>query len=464
MPSNVYNANWFAGNLVRKYPIDSMASCIDDSGNYLFDDIITDINISYPRSLGDYCYVSAVNVTEKLVSILIACGDTPIAACCVARPTAIDRYYTLDSLYDGVAGVIAIGLDSINTAGKWTFTDKSASRIAPTCCTVYDPPAVLSLSRTDDSSSLTGDILLSSGNDIELTTQYINVDNKRQKAIFIGLPLDSSVFKKYITGCEIVTEADTCSRPYAAILGGAAPSCNGSIYIRSRRDTIRIVPLTDGVLTLSTGITLQDLCPPKGVNQDDESDSASGSSSESEKDDKFCGFGSPISPNICDPSQGMHLTREVSPLITKSKQLDLSMNYINLYTSDIQIESGGAVYGDGPGFTNAEPGELVVKTEVKDAKKLDIQLIVNNLKSNYAFINIGDIDVSVDNSYVYINSYATEVDISSKSGYHIVFTPDSVLIEDENYNVVYQEEHKIDLSNEIFITINGIKCETIAYE
>ena len=290
MPSNVYNANWFAGNLVRKYPLDSTASCIDTHGNYLLDDIITDINISYPKSLGEYCYIASVNVTTNLVSILIACGGTPIAACCVPRPTAIDRYYTLDSLYEGVAGVIAFGLDSINTAGKWSFINDGASRILPTCCTVYEQPAVLSLCRVDDSEPLTGDILFTAGKDIELSTHYMYAGDKQVKAIFIGLNADS--FKEYITDCEKITEADTCKRRYVASFGGAVPNCDGEIEILS--DTINIAKLIDGVLVLSTDITVADMCGDANKKRKYADDSDSSSSNRDQ-----CPFDSPISPNIC---------------------------------------------------------------------------------------------------------------------------------------------------------------------
>lgn len=494
MPSNVYNSNWFAGNLVRKYPLDSMASCIDDTGRYLLDDIITDINISYPRSLGDYCHVSAVNVTKNLVSVLISVGTMPIAACCVSRPTDIDRYYTLDALYAGVAGVIAFGLDSIDTVGKWKFTNGENSRILPTCCTVYDPPTVLSLCRTNDASPMTGDILFTANNDIELATHKVLVDNKYVNAIFIGLKLDKDVLKKYITPCEIVTEADTCARRYVSVFGGAEPYCDGNIRIVSRRETIQINPLIDGVLVLSTSLTLEDMCGKRPRKYEDESDSSSSSSSSD-----WCPYKSPISPNICgkeasDSESESNISnvklrkREVSPLITQSDMLDLSLNYINLYTSDIQVLSGGAVYGDGTGFINAEPDNVRVKTTIRDSKKVDIQLVTTTLSRNYADISIGTARFNVNKNAIEINNEPIDFNFTSKKHYHIIFTPDSILIEDENYNVLYSKECKNDLNYEIsienpisepsdmvfnddfiqkidiFVELNDIKCETIAYE
>ena len=497
MPSNVYNANWFAGNLVRKYPIDSMASCIDDNGNYLFDDIITDINISYPRSLGEYCHIASVTVTKGLVSVLIYCGSIPVAACCVSRPTYIDRYYTLDPLYDGVAGVIALGLDSVDVLGSWRFSNESDSRIVPTCCTVYDPPAVLSLGRLDDATPMTGDILLTSGNDIELSTRMITVPSddpakvKEIKAVFIGLPLESEKLKKYITPCEKATEVDTCNRKYISGFGGASPTCDGNIDIVSRTGTIRIDSLTDGVLVLSTDIKVSDMCPELHQHKFGEVDE-SDSESESDKDSwDTCPFPGPNSPDICPSEQNLSkkiVNSKMSPLIVRSKSLDLTLNYVNLYTSDVSIESGGAVYGDGTGCINVENEDLVLKTVIRDTNKVDVQLVTTVIPSSYAKIECGDAVFEANNKDISINSSDVPFKFEEYSRYHIIFTPTYIAILDGDYTELYKKECDNTLNYEIsseavhvdesdsfsgtdfvkkielFVTINGIKCETIAYE
>lgn len=477
MPSNVYNSNWFSGNLVRKYPLDSMASCVDDAGNYLLDDIITDINISFPRSLGEYCYVSSVNITAKLVSILISCNGIPIAACCVQRPTYIDRYYTLDSLHDGVAGVIAIGLDSLAVTGKWKFSDGASSRILPTCCTVYDPPAVLSISRTDDSTPMTGDILLTAGNDIELTTKNItilkepgSVATKEVKAIFIGLRLNSQVLKEYITACEKATEADTCDRTYISVFGGASPECDGNINIVSRTDTIHIEPLLDGVLVLSSDFTLPDMCPElhkHKFGELDESDSSSSASQSQQLSYDTCPFPGPNSPNICDsPSRLAKNSNsdEVSPLITRSTTLDLSLNYVNLYTSDIEILSGGAEYGDGLGLINIAPDDLSFKTAVFPENKVDLLFRAVSFDAYTAVVTYAGNVLTIKNNLITLNGGPIGQNWGTYEAFHVVFFNEKLQFLDEGYNLLFEQILQNSLSNEIFVTINGIKCETIAYE
>lgn len=398
MPSNVYNANWLASNLVRKYPLDSLASCIDKDGKYFPDDIITDIQIAYPADLGEYCYIAAANITDKIISILIAVDVTPIAALCISTDDALNRrglYHTLTSLYNGVQGLIALGVDKSSQTGSWEFENNVDSRILPTCCTPYVKPNVLSLSRPNDEDPLEGNILLTSGGDIKLSAATININGVQTKAIFIGLDLTvdpQNVLKRYITACEVSTSMNSCAMPYLESIGGALPDCSGNVNIVSGDSGHINIVTQDGKVYINTDLTVPEVCG-------DASDSSSESSSESGTE---CPYPSVISDDIC-PNQ-----IRVTPIM-----YDFDGTDIDLYSNDVKLSrysKAGLMYGDNPDKPNSVttsdqslPVDFDIK--IKPHSKVAIQLSFSSQLSSgapygHAVINIGNDRVFIDQGQI----------------------------------------------------------------
>ena len=399
MPSNVYNANWLANNLVRKYPLDSLASCIDDEGNYFPDEVITDIQIAYPTDLGEYCYIASAKLTENIISILIAVDNTPIAALCASIDDIFSRtglYHNLTSLYNGVQGIIAVGVDRSSKPGSWEFTNKLASRILPTCCTPYVRPKVLSLSRPSDETPLEGNILLTSGGDIKLSVEPITVDGVTSKAIFVGLDLSvdpHTVLRKYITSCEVSTSMNSCAMPYLESIGGAIPDCSGNVNIVAGDSGHMNITTQDGKVYISTDIELKDVCGDK----DDNSDSESSSESETQ-----CPYPSVISDDIC-PNKS-----RINPVI-----YDFTGTDVDLYSNDVRLSKNsraGLLYGNNPdkpnSITTADPLSLAdFDVKIKPNTQVAIQLSFDNqigggFPDGHAIINIGNDKVFIDQGQI----------------------------------------------------------------
>ena len=386
MPSGVLNANWFASNLVRKYPIDSNASCIDDKGNYLPDDIIVDIHVSYPDTIGTTCYISAVNITDNLISIVVSVDDVSIAAICIPRPSSMYRYYTMDPLVNGVVALIAIGLDSISTTGHWVFSNKNNSKILPRCCNAYPGISVLSLSRPSDSSPLTGDILLTAGNDLMFTVDKARVDKLSRNVVFLGLNTNTTdadtILRRYITKCQISTEMDTCKRKTITGIATAIPDCSGNINIIS--DDINIGNYGDGIITFTSDKKLPDIC-------ENEPQQPPG---DAPRPWNECPFESEQAPNVYHPCPKEEQEKE--------EEIPNVVDGFNLYNSDlVQVLAGGAEYGYEPGLTNVvESGDLALAIKIGTDKPATWYFRV--LDSNYNKLLLDDL-LYVGNNYVTFN-------------------------------------------------------------
>lgn len=396
MPSNVYNANWLASNLVRKYPLDSLASCIDDAGNYFPDELITDIQIAYPADLGEYCYVAAAQITDNIVSILIAVDTIPIAALCASIDDIYTRtglYHNLTSLYDGAQGIIAIGSDKSSQKGSWTFSNPLNSRILPTCCTPYLRPNVLSISRPDDATPLEGNVLLTGDGDIRLDVNTIVIDGNPVKAIFVGLDLSvdpHNVLKKYITQCEVSTSMNSCAMPYLESIGGAIPDCSGNVIIQAGDSGHVNISTEDGVIHISTDLKLDDVCDRNKGKEDD---------TPSDSDSTQCPYPSVISDDICT---------------TKSPGANISYDFtgtdVDLYSNDVQLDSNaraGILYGGNPDKPNSITSTdttipTLVNIKIKPESRTDLSLSFPDMLDSGD--PKGSMHISIGNDTVYIDN------------------------------------------------------------
>ncbi len=68
----IRNHEWFAGNAVRDYPLSDAASGVDDAGQFLPHDILVDCQLAFPDTLGQFAFLSAVAVSERLVAVFIS--------------------------------------------------------------------------------------------------------------------------------------------------------------------------------------------------------------------------------------------------------------------------------------------------------------------------------------------------------------------------------------------------------
>ena len=118
----IRNQHWYNLNEGREYPLDASASSMTDDSKQLPSNIITDIQVRYPETLGAYPFVSAVSVTDTLITITLQASDylvapdptdlgfTPLAVVSIKKNSFVEgRQYQLLPQYPGVGGWVTFG-------------------------------------------------------------------------------------------------------------------------------------------------------------------------------------------------------------------------------------------------------------------------------------------------------------------------------------------------------------------
>ena len=108
----IRNQHWYSINEGISYPVDEKATGVDDAGMLIQNNIITDLYLRWPSTLGAYAFISSISVTKNLVSVTFLSSTTtagdefkPLAVISVARPVTEGRQYALNAQVDGVNGI-----------------------------------------------------------------------------------------------------------------------------------------------------------------------------------------------------------------------------------------------------------------------------------------------------------------------------------------------------------------------
>ncbi len=237
---------WLSRNSGRKFPLDDTTTAVSDKGVRLEDDVITDLKISWPESLGQYAFVSFVSVTSRLVSIGITVSQSataavncvPIANMVVNKTAAGRSVQRLSPMQAGVAGFVTFGDTSSEL--NLTFSSPQQSRLSPSAGSAYPTGGVSSLS-VPGAVKLTGNITLIAGNDISIRHTTLETDGGAPvgTAIVIGLNQPSAgnnTLSKYVGDCARRPENGDCPTgnslaPAIQTINGISASCDRNIRL-----------------------------------------------------------------------------------------------------------------------------------------------------------------------------------------------------------------------------------------
>ena len=105
----IRNLHWYNQNEARTYPVDETATSFTSGGDRLPSTVISDLNLRYPRTFGEFPFIGAVTVTDTLVTVMIQVALT------------IDSTTAVGSVrYEITVGNIGIAITRIYTAAKIT--------------------------------------------------------------------------------------------------------------------------------------------------------------------------------------------------------------------------------------------------------------------------------------------------------------------------------------------------------
>jgi hypothetical protein len=256
--STYLNQQWLDENEQRNYPLDSLATLIDDQGNNLPNEIITDLRVLFDRKLGDGAYISSIMVSELLVTVTIVAvetdpfiaqgeGDDIVTGDLGIQPLAVvqasrreagkGQTFKLEPLQDGVAGWISFG-QGISQTGTWAFSSATQSCLHARAYSRIDYGGVTTVG--PDTSTLTLDglvkILGRSGVQTEIATRDIYSDDTLVEAdatcLIINLDTANPTNFALLAGeCGVRPDSDNCGKEGIRFFASVAPDVNGNINL-----------------------------------------------------------------------------------------------------------------------------------------------------------------------------------------------------------------------------------------
>lgn len=278
--SSVRGHNWYNLNSTRRYPLDDAVTGETDDGRDTPDDILVDCHIRFPRTVGEYIYISSMVTSERLISLTFLASDTPalapggclpslssssssgsassissssmssmgppILACdskAVFTPVAaitllrdeinIYRQHAVESLYPGVGGWVVFGSGVEQPRFNGRYAGPAQTMLSPRVARPYDPLPIPSMAK-QFATPLTGLVLIQGGTDVRVFKAAREIWGVTRDVLVITLDTDDltrNVLEQYKGPCGGRPESGTCNKPGVDHINSVIPDCNGNIDI-----------------------------------------------------------------------------------------------------------------------------------------------------------------------------------------------------------------------------------------
>lgn len=259
----IRNAHWYAQNETRAYPVDDGSTCDDDAGHRLPSDLLADLNLRWPSTLGRYAFVTGVSNTPALVTLTIQAADapdaaggfTPLAVVSARKPIQPGRMTALLPQAAGVGGWVVFGSGVDNKPYRGRFSSPTQSRLTPRAARAYRPLPVRSVQARGAAARLTGVVTLKATEPLAVAKEERVIDGVTRDCIVVrlvdtegvdGFPVPAaaadvsgykaaSVFQQFAGPCAGRPESGTCGCPTPIeYVNAVAPDCTGTITIEFR--------------------------------------------------------------------------------------------------------------------------------------------------------------------------------------------------------------------------------------
>ena len=253
----IINNNWFNLNSTRRYPLDDIATGESDSGLDFPNDIITDLRIRFPRSLGRFASISSITCTPKIITVTIIGHEvhpsaanipgsselfSPLAVLSLPKPITPNVPYKLKGLAKGVFGWIVFG-EGVEKSYSARFSNAIQALLMPRSAYYYVNHPVTSLSINNNETTLTGDITLRAIGDLKIVKGQRSVrDVGLVDALIFRLENNSTgenLYKKYLGKCQGRPESESCNKISVEYINDMYPDCDGNINLDFSRNELR---------------------------------------------------------------------------------------------------------------------------------------------------------------------------------------------------------------------------------
>jgi hypothetical protein len=239
------NQNWYDLNESRLWPFDDQALLTDDTGLRMPNDLLADIYLRYPSSLGERLFLSTFTAGPGIVTLtILASGPslTPVASVSLPRPVDIRRMYEVEPLADGVGGwvVFGSGIDD-QEMRSFRFSDPLQSTFLSQTARSYLSLPVPTVGKLYGGETLTGIVRLQGGTDIETAVEEREIAGVMRDTIVVRLKekLDveeaRNLLELYAGDCGRRPESGNCLGPDPVEgINTVTPDCCGNIYVELR--------------------------------------------------------------------------------------------------------------------------------------------------------------------------------------------------------------------------------------
>jgi len=289
----VRNAHWYNQNEGRSYPVDDSASAVADDAARLPPDIITDMNLRWPSTLGNHAFLAAVSNTDALVTVTVQAATspddttsfTPLAVVSVRKPIVEGRMYPVQPQAPGVGGWIVFGSGIAGRTYRGRFSTPRQAILTPRAARPYRPLPVTSVQAQNAADKLTGVITLSVTEPLTLAKEERFLSGANRDCIVIrlvdgegaeGFPVPDdatqisgfkpkSVFQQFAGPCSGRPESNTCGCPNPIeFINAVSPDCNGVITVEFA-GCAKVADVAGGGIAVACELGLVDACLPAQI-------------------------------------------------------------------------------------------------------------------------------------------------------------------------------------------------------
>lgn len=251
---SIRNQNWYNLQSTRRYPLDENCTGLDDSNEFIRDDIIVDCHIRFPNTYGKYVYVQGITVSRGIVTVVFgvsaelgfARGDV-LAYVSLPKPVISNINYAIVGLKNGVSGWVAFGPGIENNfVGRYTTVQQTL--VSPRCARAYKPLPVPTIGKLGLQNALDGIVKLLGQQPVRVryaenagsVTRVINGEKTPYKENVSALVIeldptqitnDYNPLRLFLGPCAQRPESGTCPKPPIETINGIAPDCDGNVNI-----------------------------------------------------------------------------------------------------------------------------------------------------------------------------------------------------------------------------------------
>ena len=300
------NQQWLDENEQRTYPFDDRCTMVDDDGNLVPAELLTDVRLLFNKEYGNGAYITSIMVSDLLVTVTFAVvkddpfldegdhsytptsydlGILPIAVVQAPKRDALKgRTFFLDPLEDGVGGWVSFG-EGVANNGIWSFSTPQQSSLHMRVFSAISVEGVQTIGPKNSTTVLDGLVKMVGKTGVVTSVEtrdiYDGETLVEEEAKCLVISLDSEYPENFylLAGpCGVRPDSENCGKEGITSVASVAPDENGNInllldgmvvaypakYIAGEGGTDQPIGLALNLqLDFSTVLNIEDLCEYK---------------------------------------------------------------------------------------------------------------------------------------------------------------------------------------------------------